>query len=122
MVQKYKILLDKMYTRLHVILGENGDKHWPAKVLDVLETKYHLLPKDLLRLRYVLRRRSFGRSNIYSIFIYDSASAYERKISIRNYHDLYEYPDLLLYKGDILNDGAVHLAKVRNSEVNSSAN
>ena len=82
MDKTYKTLLTKAFTLSKSYTGENGDKHWPAKVLDILETKYHLLPKDILRLWYVQRRISAGTLNIDSIYIYDRAMSRKQNIPI----------------------------------------
>lgn len=111
MNKTYKTLLTKAFTLSKSYTGENGDKHWPAKVLDILEVKYHLLPKDILRLWYVQRRISAGTLNIDSIYIYDRAMSREQNIPISDYRDLSKNYKLLLFKGNIFQDGSVHLEK-----------
>lgn len=88
------------------------DRHWPASVLNTLETKYSLSPKEMLRLWYVRRRISNGKHPVDSLLIYDRVRASEKSISVRNNGDLYSNSDLLLFKGNILEDGSVHLARV----------
>jgi len=113
MAKTYKTLLTKVFTPLKRYIGENGDKHWPAKVLDILETKYHLLPKDLLRMWYVKRRIPAGKLNMDYIYIYDWVTSQEQDIPISNYHDLSKNDKLILFKGNIFQDGSVYLEKVR---------
>ena len=112
MDRTYKTLLTKAFIPLKSYLGENGDKHWPVKVLDALETKYHLLPKDLLQLWYIQRRISAGKLNMDCIYIYDRARSQEQNIPISNYHDLSKNYELILFKGNIFQDGSVYLEKV----------
>jgi len=109
----YKTLLTKAFTLSKSYIGENGGKYWPAQVLDVLETKYHLLPKDLLHLWYVRHRISTGKLNIDYIYIYDRVRSQEQNIPISNYHDLSKNYELTLFKGSIFPDGSVYLEKVR---------
>ncbi len=113
MVNKFKTELTKISAQLNRFLARTGDKQWPANVLNILETKYHLLPKDLLRLWYVRRRLISKKSKTDSIFIYDQARASNQHLSIREYNDLYKYPDLLLYKGYIFNSGEVSIEEIR---------
>ena len=105
----YKTLLTKAFTPLKRYMGENGDKHWPAKVLDTLETKHHLFPKDLLRLWYIKRRISAGKLNMDCIYIYDWVTSKEQNIPISNYRDLSKNYKLILFKGNIFQDGSVYL-------------
>jgi len=109
----YKTLLTKAFTPLKRYMGENGDKHWPAKVLDILETKYHLLPKDLLRMWYVKCTIPAGKLNMDYIYIYDCVMSQGQNIPINNYHDLSKNYKLILFKGNIFLDGSVYLEKVR---------
>ena len=115
MVKTFKTGLIKVSSRLHRFLGSDNDRHWPARVLETLEAKYHLLPRDLLRLWYVRRRTVSDKLKTESIFIYDWASAYKRNLSIREYNDLHKHPDLLLYKGHILSNGEVRIERIRNN-------
>ena len=91
-----------------------GDqKSWPARVLDILETRYHLLPRDLLRLGCIRRRLSAGKFTMEYIYIYDRTVSQERNVPIRGYHDLSRNDQLLLFKGNITPDGTVYLERVR---------
>ena len=49
----------------------SGNIHWPSNVLDALETKYHLLPEEMLRLWYVRERFADGKYGKESLLIYD---------------------------------------------------
>ena len=84
-------------------------------VLNQLEVKYHLRPEDMLRLGY-LRRRMGKRNRNYSLYIYDKLAASDRRLSVREIEDIYHSPDLLLYRGSITVDGAVHLGRVSSFE------
>ena len=114
MVNKLKTGLTKVSTKLSRMLI-NGDPHWPANVLETLETKYHLLPWDLARLWYIRRKMLSNKVKTDSIFIYDWAKAYDDNISIKRYNDLNKHPDLLRYKGRILHDGKVRIEEIRNN-------
>ena len=108
----YKTLLIKAFTPFKRHPGENGEKQWPARVLDALETKYHLLPKDMLRLWYLQRSISAGNLNTDYIYIYDRVMSQEQKIAISAYRDLSQNYRLLLFKGNVFPDGSVHLEKL----------
>ena len=112
MVNKFKTELTRVSAQLYRLVLRNGDKHWPANVLNILETKYHLRPKELLRLWYIRRRILSNEVRQDSIFIYDWAKAHDQKISIRRFNDLYKYPELLLYKGHIASDGEVKIEEI----------
>jgi hypothetical protein len=93
-------------------------EYWPAGVLNQLEVKYHLRPEDMLRLGYLRRRMAGKRNSNYSLFIYDRLAANERRLSVRDVKDIYNSPALLLFRGSISGDGAVHLGRVNNYENN----
>jgi len=113
MRNKTKILFRKV-SGLLKINNLFNDWHWPAYVLSTLEEKYHLTPKEMLRLYYIRRRISSGKYPVDSLFIYDWVRASEKKIAVRSIGDLYSNSDLLLFKGNIFGDGSVHLERVRN--------
>ena len=115
MDKTFKTGLTKVSTRLSRILIKTGDYHWPANVLEALETKYQLLPKDLLRLWYIRCKMLSNKVKTDSIFIYDWIKAYDANISIKRYDDLNKHPDLLRYKGRILHDGKVRIEEIRNN-------
>ena len=112
MVNKFKTELTRVSAQLYRLVLRNGDKHWPANVLNILETKYNLRPKELLRLWYMRRRILSNKTRQDSIFIYDWAKARDEKISIRRFSDLYKYPELLLYKGHIATNGEVKIEAI----------
>jgi hypothetical protein len=114
MVNKFKAGLSKV-SRLSRIIIKNGNHRWPANVLETLETKYHLLPRDLLRLWYVRRKILSDKVGTDSIFIYDWAKACDSNISVKRYNDLNKHPDLLRYRGRIFNDGKVRIEEIRNN-------
>ena len=113
MRNKTKILFRKV-SGLLKINNMFNDYHWPAYVLSTLEEKYHLTPKEMLRLYYIRRRISSGKYPVDSLFIYDWVRASEKKIAVRSIGDLYSNSDLLLFKGNIFGDGSVRLERVRN--------
>ena len=113
MGNKSKILLRKV-SGLLKINNLFNDRHWPAYVLSTLEEKYHLTPKEMLRLWYIRCRISSGKHPVDSLFIYDWIKAGEKKISVRSITDLYNNWDLLLFKGNIFRDGSVHIKMVSN--------
>lgn len=113
MRNKSKILLRKVSSLLK-INNLSGNRHWPALVLATLETKYHLSPKEMLRLWYVRRRISNGKYPVDSLLIYDGVRASEKRVSVKSSRDLYSNADLLLFKGNIYRDGSVHLERVNN--------
>jgi hypothetical protein len=103
--------ITKRVSRVFGSIGLNGGQHWPMGVLNQLEINYHLTPDDMLRLGFF--RRKMGRRNRnYSLYIYDKFTAFDRRLSVKDIEDIYQVPDLLLYKGSITVDGAVHLSRV----------
>lgn len=115
MVNKIKKELTRVSSRLSRLLIRNGDHHWPANVLEILETKYNLLPSDLLHLWFIRRRMLSNKTRTDSIFIYDWAKAYDQHISIRKFKDINKYPELLRYKGQIASNGEVRIERIRNN-------
>ena len=113
MRNKSKTLLDKVSGVLR-INNLFRNRHWPTRVLDTLEAKYHLCPEDMLRLWYIRRRVSNGKYHGDSLFIYDRLRAREKKISVRSSRDLYNNSDLLLFKGNIFGDGSIYVERVNN--------
>ena len=106
--------LKNVVKRTRKVLGDMnlyGNQYWPAGVLNQLELQYHLKPEEMLRLGYF--RQKFGRHNRnYVLYIYDKFTASHRKLSIKDVNDIYHSPDLLLFKGSVTVDGAIHLDKV----------
>jgi hypothetical protein len=113
MVNKIKKELTRVSTRLSRLLVKNGKHHWPANVLETLETKYNLLPRDLLRLWYIRHRMLSNKARTESIIIYDWEKAYDQNISIRRFKDINKYPELLRYKGFIASNGEVKIEEIR---------
>ena len=113
MVNKIKKELTRVSTRLSRLLIRNGGHHWPANVLETLERKYNLLPRDLLSLWYIRRKMLSSKARTDSIFIYDWAKAYDQNISIRRFKDINKYPELLRYKGFIASNGDVKIEEIR---------
>ena len=113
MRNKSKILLRKVSSLLK-INDLFDDRHWPAYVLNTLETEYQLSPKEMLRLWYIRRRISNGKPPVDSLLIYDWVRASEKRILVRSSRDLYSNSDLLLFKGNIFGDESVHLKRVKN--------
>lgn len=107
----YRTLLIKAFTPFKRHLGENAEKHWPARVLDTLETKYRLLPKDMRRLGYLQRSISAGNLNTDYIYIYDRMLSQEQNTPISAYRDLSQNYRLLLFKGNVFPDGSIHLER-----------
>jgi hypothetical protein len=108
-----KTLKDVVTKTRKVLRDRNfyGNQYWPAGILNQLEVEYHLKPDDMLRLGYL--RRKFGRHNKnYVLYIYDKSAASDRKLSVKDVNDIYHAPDLLLFKGSMTVDGAIHLDKV----------
>ena len=112
MVNKLKTELNRVSAQLSRLVLRNGDKHWPANVLNILETKYHLRPKELVRLWYVRHRVLSNKRRQDSLLIYDRAKAHDQKISIRRASDFYKYPELLRYKGHIGSNGDVKIEEI----------
>ncbi len=89
--------------------------HWPVRVLDILESKYHLRPEDMLRLGYIRKRMARGKLNQDFIYIFDSVEARERNVSVRKAKDLYNNSDLIIFRGNLFRDGTVHVRNIRSS-------
>ena len=100
-------------------MERSGSLQWPENVLAYLEKKFWLLPRDMVALRCVRRRGSFGGLPANFIRICDQAMACEQGIIIKGYRDLDKHPDLVLFEGHIFQDGTVHLRR-RKSTVPSS--
>ncbi len=115
MVKKFKTELARISAKLPRLLIRNGNHHWPANVLETLETKYHLLPRDLRRLWYIRRKVLSGKVKTDSIFIYDRVKACDLNIPVKSYNDLNKYPDLLRYRGRISRSGEVRIEEIRNN-------
>ena len=91
------------------------DRHWPSHVLDIMGSKYHLRPDEMLHLWYIKETFANGKNYNSSLLIYDRVKAYEKTVVIRNTTDLY---DLLVFRCKLLVDGIVKLQKISNNENN----
>ena len=91
--------------------GKNGNGKLSGKLLDYLESKYQLLPQDMLSLRTVNSKGSLGNLTAYFIRVYDQETASRNGIYIKTYYDLDKRPNLILYKGYILENDFVYITK-----------
>jgi hypothetical protein len=87
----------------------HNNTHWPAHVLSTLEAKYHLSPQYLRRLWYVTRQISRSKPGTDYIYIFDWVKAREQGRMVRDYNDLTDNSDLILFKGSLYRDGSVSL-------------
>ena len=110
----FELLLTKAAGLGTSAVASNNHVQWPEHVLDYLERNFHLLPQDLADLRYVRRRGSFGELPTYYIRIYDWARACEHGVAVNRYHDLDSHPTLVLFKGNLFENGTVQLTRVQN--------
>jgi len=94
----------------------NGNnKKLSYKMLDYLERKFLLLPKDMLPLRYVECKQFLGTLPARSIRIYDQTAVENNGFEIKTYEDLDKHSELMLYKGYILNNDIIYLAEQNTS-------
>ena len=104
MVKLNKSLLTEVVNQCKATKGKNDRVQWPERVIDYLKKNFYLLPKDLVALRYVWRKRLFGKLPARYIIIYDYARACEHGIVIKGYRDLDKYPDLVLFEDNVFPD------------------
>jgi len=87
---------------------------WPSRVLETLESTYHLRPYEMLRLWFVEENLARGKYRNSSLLIYDREKAREKNIVVRDSSDLNANSDLLVFRGNRFGDGTVKLRKVNN--------
>jgi len=95
-----------------LLTGKYGQERttWlPGSVLDYLEKRYQLLPKDMLTLKAVHRVVAGKSLRKDYIRIYDQKTVDSRGIKIGTYNDLDKHSDLILYDGYIMDKYIVHL-------------
>lgn len=111
MVNKLKSLLSKVTFWGQHLTSINGYAQWPENVLPYLENKFHLLPKDMVYLQCTRYQKARNSMPMSFIRIFDRVKAYEQGVMIKQYHNLDEHPELVLFEGHILKSGAVYLKK-----------
>ena len=111
MPYKLKSLLKKPASWCQRLTIINGHIQWPENVLGYLENEFHLLPKDMAYLQCIRDRRAHNGITMSFIRIFNRMDIYEQGISIKQYHDLDEPPELVLFEGYTLKNGAVYLKK-----------
>ena len=111
MTTHFGSLLGRVVGREKGVAERKGHVQWPDNVLACLETEFCLLPKDMVLLRCVGRRRSLGGLPAIFVRVYDPVTAFEQGIIIKDYRDLDKHTKLVLFEGYILKDGTVHLRK-----------
>ena len=114
MPYKLKSLLKKPASWGQRLTITNSHIQWPENVLGCLENKFHLLPKDMAHLQCIRDRRAHNGIPMSFIRIFNRMETYEQSVSIKQYHDLDEHPELVLFEGHILKNGAVYLKKKEN--------
>jgi len=108
------IIKVSLHKNTRPISGKNEKKskgRLPVKLLEYLESKYLLCPREMLRLRVVQSRGFLGNRAACFIRIYDQEASVRNGIFIRTYEDLDTRPDLILYNGYILEDNFVYITK-----------
>ncbi|UCB43239.1 MAG: hypothetical protein JSV77_00915 [Dehalococcoidales bacterium] len=86
-------------------------QYWPGNVVEYLEDKLDVSPEDMVSLQCVTISGSFGGYNVSIIRIFDRIEAARRELTVRSYHDLDEYPELIVFEGYVFKNGPVHLYK-----------
>ena len=95
-----------------LLAGKSGNEKitWlPGSVLDYLEKRYQLLPRDMLTLKAVHKMVDGKSLRKDYIRIYDQRAVDNQGIRITTYKDLDKHTDLILYDGYILDTYVVHL-------------
>lgn len=108
------IMRESLHTNTRLVSrrnGKNGNGKLSAKLLDYLESKYQLLPRDMLSLRAVKSKGSLGNLPVYFIRVYDREASARNGIHVKTYHDLDKKPALILYSGYILENDSVYVTK-----------
>lgn len=108
------ITRQSLHIRPRLVSGENvknGNGKLSRKLLDYLESKYHLLPWDMLSLRVVKSKGLLGNRPACFIRIYNHENALKSGVHVKAYYDLDKQPDLILYKGYILENDFIYITK-----------
>ena len=108
------IIRESSHTKTRLVSrrnGRNGNGKLSAKLLDYLESKYQLLPREMLSLRAVRSKGWLGNIPVYFIRIYDREESVRNSIHVKTYHDLDKQPALILYSGYILENDSVYITK-----------
>jgi hypothetical protein len=90
---------------------KNSNGKLSSKLLDYLESKYKLMPWQMLSLRVVKSKGFLGNRPAFFIRIYDHKTAAKNGVYIKAYYDLDKRPDLILYKGYILENDFIYISK-----------
>jgi len=106
-----KVSLHKNTRPVSRMNGKNGNGKLSAKLLDYLESKYQLLPQDMLSLRVVKSKGSLVNQTAYYIRVYDQDKSARNGAYIKTYNDLDRRPNLILYNGYILENDFVYITK-----------
>ena len=104
-------LLSKIAKRYQQSSPGAQRQHWPGNVVDYLEEQHNVPPEDMLSLQCVIISGSFGGFTVSIIRIFDRVEAARRGVTVRNYHDLNNYPELIEFEGYAFENGPVHLRK-----------
>ena len=91
--------------------GKNLNGKLSGKLLEYLESKYQLLPRDMLSLRAITSHGSLGNLTACFIRVYDQETASRNGICIKTYDDLDKQPNLILFNGYILENDFVFITK-----------
>jgi len=91
--------------------GKNGNGKLSGKLLNYLEHKYQLLPRDMLSLRAVNSKGLLGNLPACFIRVYDQETSSRNGIYIKTYNDLDKRSNLILYSGYILENEFIYITK-----------
>lgn len=108
------IMKGSLHTNVRLVSrknGKSGNRKLSGKLLDYLESKYQLLPRDMLSLRAVSYKGLLGNRTACFIRIYDQETSARNGIYIKTYNDLDKRPNLILYSGYIRESDFVYITK-----------
>ena len=102
-------------------IKDNGNGKLSSELLDYLESKYKLLPWEMISLRVVKSKGSLCKQSVCFIRVYDREMSARDGYCIKTYSDLDKRPGLILYSGYIFTNGFVYITKCDAGDVSQNS-
>ena len=86
-----------------------GCRQWPKNLTNCLKNEFQLSPEDMESLQWVTLSGSFGGFSVSVVRIFNHVEAQKSGLTVSDYHDLDEHPEMIVFEGYVFEDGPVHL-------------
>jgi hypothetical protein len=92
-------------------VGRDKKQQLPKNIQDYLTENFNLRREDLIPLQWVARKELFDGDPANFVRIYSGTKTQEKGVTINNFDDLNNHPDLVLFEGHVFGGKAMNLER-----------